>query len=112
MACDAADHDGTHRAVVQWRKKDGTVLPFNRVTFEGSNITIERINETDRGIYQCAATNEAATITADTEIMIENVAPRPPYNLTANSTDTAITIKWEPGKLRDTRSFLSLHCIR
>lgn len=97
MSCDATDRDGTHRAVVQWRRKDGTPLPFSRVTYEGINITIEYINETDRGIYQCYATNEAATITADTEIMIENVAPRPPYNLSANSTDSAITLRWEPG---------------
>lgn len=99
MTCDATDRDGTHRAVIQWRKKDGTPLPFSRVTFEGTNITIESVNETDRGIYQCVATNEAATIAADTEIMIENVAPRPPYNLSANSTDTAITLRWEPGIL-------------
>lgn len=65
----------------------------------GSNITIDRINETDRGIYQCTATNEAAAITTDTEIMIENVPPRPPYNLSANSSDTVITLRWEPGNL-------------
>lgn len=98
MYCDATDRDGSHHAIIEWRKKDGTPLPFSRVTIEGSNITIENINETDRGIYQCVATNEAATITADTELMIENVPPRPSYNLTANSTDTAITLRWERGK--------------
>lgn len=118
MTCDATDRDGSHRALIQWTRKDGIALPFARVTFEGtitikshsfgkffkffvnflgSNITIERVNETDRGIYQCHATNEAASISADTEIMIENVPPRPPYNLSANSTDTAITLRWEPG---------------
>ncbi|KAG4079404.1 hypothetical protein HA402_008096 [Bradysia odoriphaga] len=100
MTCDATDRDGSHRALIQWTKKDGTALPFSRVTYEGSNITIERINETDRGIYQCVATNEAASITADTEIMIENVPPRPPYNLSANSSDSAITLRWEPGYVR------------
>lgn len=95
--CDATDPDGTRHAVVQWRRKDGTPLPFSRVNYEGTNITIENINETDRGIYQCTATNEAATTSIDTELLIENVAPRPPYNLTANSTDTAITLRWEPG---------------
>lgn len=98
MYCDAKDRDGTHSALIQWRKKDGTDLPFSRIVLEGNNITIENINETDRGIYQCVATNEAATITADTELMIENVPPRPPYNLTANSTATAITLRWERGK--------------
>lgn len=53
----------------------------------------------NRGIYQCVASNEAATITVDSELLIENVAPRPPYNLTANSTDTSITLHWEPGLL-------------
>lgn len=48
-------------------------------------------------MYECSATNEAATITAETELMIENVVPRPPYNLTANSTETSITIRWQPG---------------
>lgn len=97
MSCDATDRDGTHRAIVQWSKKDGTDLPFDRVTYDGTNITIDHIVESDRGMYQCSATNEAATIHADTEIMIENVAPRPPYNLTANSTDTSITLSWVPG---------------
>lgn len=100
MSCDAHDRDGTHRAQVQWRRKDGVPLPFARVTLDGANITIEAINETDRGIYQCVATNQAAAIAADTEIMIENVAPRPPYNLSANSTHTAITVHWEPGFVR------------
>lgn len=97
MHCDATDPDGTNHAVVQWRRKDGLQLPFSRVSFEGTNFTIENINETDRGIYQCTATNEAATIAVDTELLIENVAPRPPYNLTANSSDSAITLRWEPG---------------
>lgn len=97
LHCDATDPNGSRHAVVQWRRKDGTALPFSRVNYEGTNLTIESINETDRGIYQCTATNEAATISVDTELLIENVAPRPPYNLTANSTDTAITLRWEPG---------------
>lgn len=32
--------------------------------------------------------NEAATISADTEIMLHNVAPFPPYNLTGISKKT------------------------
>lgn len=96
--CDATDQSGERRSIIQWRRKDGTPLPFGRVSIEGINFSIETINETDRGIYECVATNEAATITVDTELLIENVAPRPPYNLTANSTDTAITLHWQPGK--------------
>lgn len=97
MQCDATDQDGQHRPIVQWRRKDGTPLPFGRVSHENINFNIENINETDRGIYECVATNEASTITVDTELLIENVAPRPPYNLTANSTNTAVTLRWEPG---------------
>lgn len=97
--CDANDQASQRRSVIQWRRKDGTPLPFSRTTIDGTNFSIENINETDRGIYQCVASNEAATITADSELLIENVAPRPPYNLTANSTDTSITLHWEPGTL-------------
>jgi DUF971 family protein len=67
---------------------------------DGGNITIEDIQESDRGIYGCEAINEAATMSADSEVMIENVSPRAPYNLTANSSDTSITLKWAPGYLR------------
>lgn len=104
--CDATDQDGQHRPIVQWRRKDGLPLPFSRVTLEGINFAIESINETDRGIYECSATNEAATITVDSELLIENVAPNPPYNLTANSTDTAITLRWEAGNF-----ILNMICI-
>lgn len=100
LSCDAVDREGTHRPTIVWSKKDGTPLPLGRYSLEGGNITIAQIVENDRGIYQCSATNEAATITADTELMIENVAPRPPYNLTANSTQNAITLRWQPGYIR------------
>lgn len=52
-------------------------------------------------MYECSATNEAATITTEAELMIENVSPRPPFNLTANSTETCITIRWQPGKTNE-----------
>ena len=74
-------------------------MPTGRYIQEGGNLTIDLITEADRGIYECAVTNEAATVIADTELMIENIASRPPYNLTANSTDTEITIRWQPGIL-------------
>lgn len=98
MQCDASEQDG-RRPEITWRRKDGTPLPFSRVALDTINFSIEHINETDRGIYECVVTNSASTITVDAELLIENVAPRPPYNLTANSSDTAITLRWEPGKL-------------
>lgn len=53
--CDATDQDDQHRPIIQWRRKDGTPLPFSRVTLEGINFSIESVNETDRGIYECIA---------------------------------------------------------
>ncbi|XP_040167442.1 protein borderless [Anopheles arabiensis] len=100
MHCDARDRDGYHIPQITWIKKDGSLLPYGRFSVNGGNITIEDIVESDRGIYGCQATNEAATVTADAEIMIENVSPRAPYNLTGNSTDTSITIRWAPGYIR------------
>jgi len=79
-------------------QKDGTPLPADRFSLSGGNLTITGLVEGDRGIYECSATNEAATITAEAELMIENIAPRAPYNLTANSTETCITIRWQPGE--------------
>lgn len=81
-------------------QKDGVPLPLARHLLHDGNLTLTELEESDRGIYECLATNEAATITADTELMIENLAPRPPYNLTANSTETTVTIRWLPGKLQ------------
>ncbi|XP_055593072.1 protein borderless isoform X2 [Uranotaenia lowii] len=100
MHCDAKDRDGMHTPQISWIKRDGSLLPHGRYQVNGGNITIENIVEADRGIYACQATNEAATIYADAEIMIENVSPRAPYNLTGNSTDTAITLRWAPGYIR------------
>ncbi|GAB0089249.1 Protein borderless [Sergentomyia squamirostris] len=99
MSCDARDGKGLHRPVIEWTRKDGVPLPIDRISTEGGNLTIEDIKETDRGIYQCSVTNEAATVNADTELLIESLAPRPAFNLTANSTDTKITIKWIPGSV-------------
>lgn len=81
-------------------QKDGTSLQLNRIETENGNLTIVNVTREDRGIYQCSAQvlqknyvnklllyniffkNEAATISTDTEIMLHNVAPFPPYNLT------------------------------
>ncbi|XP_028896692.1 protein borderless isoform X2 [Zeugodacus cucurbitae] len=100
LPCEAIDRDGNNRPTIVWSRKDGSTLPDERHTISAGNLIITNLVETDRGMYECSATNEAATITAETELMIENIAPRPPYNLTANSTETAITVRWQPGYLR------------
>ncbi|KAI8035411.1 protein borderless isoform X2 [Drosophila gunungcola] len=100
LPCEAIDRDGNNRPSIVWSRKDGQPLPADRFSLSGGNLTITGLVEGDRGMYECSATNEAATITAEAELMIENIAPRAPYNLTANSTETCITIRWQPGYLR------------
>lgn len=81
-------------------QKDEQSLPHGRYSIDRGTLVLENIEEDDRGVYTCMATNEAATITVDTELLIENVPPRAPYNLTGKSTDTTITLKWVPGYIR------------
>lgn len=106
LSCEASERDGNHLPTMGWTRKDGIPLPEGRYNVQGGNLTVFGIVESDRGIYECSATNGAATITVDTELMIENVAPRPPHNLTANSTETAITIRWQPGYLRPNLEYI------
>lgn len=99
IPCDARDGDDSHRPTIVWYK-DGSPLSLERTIQIGGNLTIERIQEHDRGLYQCAASNEAATVVADTELMVLNVPPRAPYNLSANSSKNAVTLTWVPGYVR------------
>lgn len=81
-------------------QKDGSPLSQERAILNGGNLTIERIQEQDRGLYQCAASNEAATVVADAELMVLNVPPRAPYNLNANTSKDSVTLTWVPGYVR------------
>lgn len=100
IPCDAKDGDQSHRPSIVWYK-DGSPIPLtNRTIIIGGNLTIDRIQEQDRGLYQCAVSNEAATVVADTELMVLNVPPRAPYNLSANSSNNAVTLTWVPGYVR------------
>ncbi|XP_012222362.1 protein borderless isoform X2 [Linepithema humile] len=99
IPCDARDGDDAHRPTIVWYK-DGSPLSLDRIIVTGGNLTIERIQEHDRGLYQCAASNEAATVVADAELMVLNVPPRAPYNLSANSSKNAVTLTWIPGYVR------------
>ena len=75
-------------------------MPLNRITVANGNITIEKIKESDRGIYTCVISNAAAIVTVDTELLIEKFPASPPYNLTANSTESSVHLRWEPGSGR------------
>lgn len=59
-------------------QKDGLPLPYDRYSTHGGNLTLEKIVESDRGIYQCSVTNEAATVTADTELLVISKQPLTP----------------------------------
>lgn len=51
-------------------------------------------------MYTCTATNEAAKVEFDTELLIETVSPKAPSNLNANSSQDAITLRWTPNYMR------------
>lgn len=79
-------------------QKDGLELPEGRHSFDGGNMTIDDVTEEDRGVYVCTARNDAASVDVETELMIENVPPRAPYNLTAVATHETIHVSWVPGR--------------
>lgn len=69
------------------------------------NLTITDVQSEDKGIYQCSATNRAATITVETELLVENVPSSAPYNLTAVSSETAVYLTWSIGRQRSNVDF-------
>ncbi|KAF5301468.1 hypothetical protein FQA39_LY02197 [Lamprigera yunnana] len=100
FVCDARDGDNEHKPLVAWYKKDGSSLPEGRYIISGGNLTITNIQEEDRGLYQCAATNEAASITAETELLVETMPPRSPYNITAKPSSNFVHLQWLSGRNR------------
>nr|CAD7201704.1 unnamed protein product [Timema douglasi] len=105
MPCDAVDGTKDHRPTIVWFKKDGTPLPLDRIMIQNGNLTIERIQQSDDGMYSCVASNEVATITADTEVAIETTSPRAPYNLTASASHSSVTLRWMAGTGRANTEF-------
>ncbi|GBP41425.1 Protein borderless [Eumeta japonica] len=97
MVC-GADDNNTPPAIA-WTRKDGLPLPEDRYSLDGGNLTFNSVTEEDRGVYVCTAHNDAASTTAMAELMIENVPPRAPYNLTAVASTDSIHVKWVPGYL-------------
>lgn len=87
-------------SVQQYRtfQKDGRSLPEGRHSLRDGNLTISALGEEDRGVYVCTASNEAADVAAESELLIENVPPRAPYNLTALPAASAIHLSWVPGE--------------
>ncbi|XP_044748189.1 protein turtle isoform X3 [Coccinella septempunctata] len=97
MHCEAVEAEGTQKPTVQWQRRDGNVLPKNRVKIVGGNITIESLRRSDFGFYQCVASNEVATIVTATQLVVEGTQPHAPYNLTGSSTEFSVTLSWLPG---------------
>lgn len=124
MHCDAQEAEGTQRPTIQWFRRgktsptpfshsmngtyklyslsvcavaDGIPLHKNRVRVSGGNLTIEQLLRSDFGFYQCVVSNEVATITASTQLIIEGTQPHAPNNLTGTANENSITISWTPG---------------
>ncbi|KAL1506833.1 hypothetical protein ABEB36_006123 [Hypothenemus hampei] len=93
IPCDARDGDNGHRPIITWNKKQSS-LPVGRYTINEGNLTITDVQEEDRGIYQCTATNKAATVTAETELLVENIPSSAPYNLSAVSSTNSVHLTW------------------
>jgi hypothetical protein len=106
MHCSARDkHTDEDRSLIAWTRKDGLALPFGRYQVNGGNLTLVNVTADDRGVYICAAINEAARIETEAELMIETFSPKAPSNLTANSTKDAITIRWTQNYIRPDLKF-------
>ncbi|XP_050307905.1 protein borderless [Anthonomus grandis grandis] len=93
IPCEATDGTNGHKPILVWTKK-GSILPLGRYSINEGNLTIRDIEEEDRGVYQCSATNKAATVTAETELLVENIPSTAPYNLTAVSSSTSVHLTW------------------
>lgn len=73
-------------------------MPVGRYSIKDGNLTIVNIQDEDKGLYQCSATNKAATITAESELLVETIPSRAPSNLTAVSSATSVHLTWLPGR--------------
>ncbi|CAG9113586.1 unnamed protein product [Plutella xylostella] len=96
LPCAAAYTDEKAPAI-EWVRKDGSELAPGRYYLDGGNLTISDVVVEDRGIYVCELRNEASTLRAEAELLIENVPPRAPYNLSALPAVDSIHLTWVPG---------------
>ncbi|XP_068632528.1 protein borderless [Battus philenor] len=97
LPCAAAVPPHGPAPALRWTRKDGSELPVGRYALENGNLTISDVEEEDRGVYVCTANNEADSVSAEAELLIENVPPRAPYNLTALPAATSVHLAWVPG---------------
>ncbi|CAL1677898.1 unnamed protein product [Lasius platythorax] len=97
MHCDAQEAEGTQKPTIRWHRKDGEAIQRGRTKIVGGNITIESLRRTDFGFYQCTASNEVATISASTQLIVEGTQPHEPYNVSGTATQFSVTLTWLPG---------------
>ncbi|KAG5336820.1 TUTL protein, partial [Acromyrmex heyeri] len=97
MHCDAQEADGTQKPTIQWHRRDGGPIQRTRSKIVGGNLTIESLRRADFGFYQCVASNEVATISASTQLIVEGTQPHAPYNVSGTATQFAVSLTWLPG---------------
>ncbi|XP_076374609.1 protein turtle isoform X3 [Megalopta genalis] len=97
MHCDAQEAEGTQKPSIQWHRRDGASIESNRAKFVGGNLTIESLRRSDFGFYQCIASNEVATISASTQLIVEGTQPHAPYNVSGTATEFSVTLTWLAG---------------
>ncbi|XP_043474401.1 protein turtle-like isoform X2 [Leptopilina heterotoma] len=96
MHCDAQEGEGTQKPSITWQR-DGIGIQRNRAKIVGGNLTIDSLRRQDFGYYQCVASNEVATITASTQLIIEGTQPHAPFNITGTATQFSVKLSWSPG---------------
>lgn len=76
---------------------DGKSLFDPRVTVTGGNLTLTGVRSADRGVYRCVASNIAATISVETELIVEEnlLFNRKHFDLHVNSTNKNIVVYWK-----------------
>lgn len=83
--------------VISIAQRNGVSIQRNRAKILGGNLTIESLRRSDFGFYQCVASNEVATISASTQLIVEGTQPHAPYNVTGTATEFSVTLTWLPG---------------
>ncbi|XP_050432656.1 protein borderless isoform X2 [Adelges cooleyi] len=94
MPCAA---ENLHRdPAIVWQKENGKSLFNPRVSLHGGNLTLIDLRYEDRGIYRCVASNIAATISVETELIVEESLMRhKQFDLLVNSTDKNMVAYWK-----------------
>lgn len=73
IPCDAKQGNRNRKPKIEWNwSRKNLVFDRTRFKFNGSNLTIEKLELSDFGYYQCIARNHVGTIKAGTRIVRNN----------------------------------------